>query len=338
MFSHSHTFLLEPEVAAAATPQAEWLQEEQGEEPAEIWLLSSKGDIPASTGNKFLSSRNNLMAKQFPTWSQDKYNCVKSNLAGVHAILRLEKLEAAHSKLNDELAKIHKNELSGPNLLSAIEDEILALVNSRQNGEDRFVTLVEKYRKSQNKFVRFSDQNHRQIATETAFSILCQFMKFDPSKFRALFQKHFGQELANNPAQTKKTQLEKDRALNKNKQYKVWNDNNFGQFFQGGKHGVPAHWGSMDIQKGHKKRDIGKKILREFMEDWRNRARLFSEAVTINGVLISSLPDPMRRSWKAAYEQAKLGEQHKNPIYIARKSDIVDKSVSSFMPVMSTEG
>jgi len=279
-----------------------------------------------------------MMAKQFPTWSQDKYNCVKADLSGVHSIVRLEELEAEHSKLNDELAKLNKKPLCGTDLLSAIEEEILAIVNSRQGGGNRFVTLVENYRRSQNKHAKCADQNHRQIATQTAFSILCQFTKFDPNKFRAMFNKHFGQEVADNPTQTRKAKIESDMKGNKNKQYKVWNDNNFGQFFQGGKHGVPNHWGAMAVQKGDKKRDIGRKIMREFMEDWRNRARLFSESVTINGVLISSLPDPMRRAWKVAYEKAKLGEQHKNPIYIARKSDIVDKSVSSSMPVMATEG
>ncbi len=277
------------------------------------------------------------MAKRLPTWNQSKYNCVNPDLSGVHAILKLEELEKVYRDLDNELVKLDSKPLNGSDLFTSVEDEILSIVQNRTKKEGRFVNLIETYRKSRSKFERHRDQAHRQIATQAAFSLLCQFMEFDHEKFRAMFQEHFGKELADNPSQTRKTQIKKTMKSNKTMQSQTWSDNNFGKFFLNGKHGVPSQWGSMNIAKYHKKRDIGKKIMREFIGDWRSRARLFSEAVTINGVLISSLPNEKRNAWNAAYNRAELGKLPKNPLYTARRSDIVDETAVQPMPAMINE-
>lgn len=275
------------------------------------------------------------MPSNYPRWDQSKYNCINPDLSGVHAMLKLEKYEKEHRELETELAQLRNRNLEGEDLRESLESTIKKLVEERKDSHARFRELVENFRRDRSAYERTRDPVSYQNSESAAFSLLCSFMSFDYGQFLQIYREFYGDELKKNPTARRRKDIERALATNRTKQSQVWSNTKITMYFKGeGARGIPNRWGSLSVRNGNTKREISKQIYREFMKDWRERARLFRIPVTINGVAISTLPREMRESWHKAYRAVGLHEIKKNPIYMPRKCDIVDASESMPMPVV----
>jgi hypothetical protein len=63
---------------------------------------------------------------------------------------------------------------------------------------------------------------------------------------------------------------------------------------------------------------IAIELLKKFATDWRQRARLFLEPVSVHGVSIASMRPDRREAWQKAYEAMQLDSQPRTVRYVAR--------------------
>jgi hypothetical protein len=86
--------------------------------------------------------------------------------------------------------------------------------------------------------------------------------------------------------------------------------------------GLPEEWKghrivkTVDTEKFKQdQKQLADRIVRAFAADWRSRAPLFQEPVSVHGTAIRSMTTERKAVWSDAYDRMKLGELKKRPVY-----------------------
>lgn len=276
------------------------------------------------------------MAKTYPTWDRDKYNCINSDLSGIFEMIKLRKREQKLKDMETRLQQLKKTPLQGLALRNAIEEDIIEMVKNSDDRDNVLCGLLEHYRKLLVKIDRHHDPEHIQLKNTIVFRVLRLYMRFDYDTFAKDFTKHFEEEIQEKVYENERLRITASRKGLRQEIKYPWERDVVGEYFRRGFNGIPSQWEDMSVRRGHKKVDIAKKVFGDLIKDWRKRAPYFSEPVNVNGVSLNSLPADMRMLWIKAYELLSLGDITKKPLYIPFQSNL-NREKTSFesMPVSS---
>lgn len=265
-----------------------------------------------------------------PQWNRDEYNCLTRDLRGPLAcwghIQSVQKLERVRARLRD----LERRPLKGQRLRHAVEDGMKRAVDRKPSGEERqqFVAHhLERYSEACHKASMYP-----QFAQE-AEAILQQIIDCYISVEIEAFQDDFAVIIAGEEADPVEEEIKHLRASERSRKGKVrWDPK---QEYLNWVTYVPGKWRDATVGPKFPEHKMAELICTQFLEDWRRRAPLFDEDVTINGVAISSLPHDQKLHWEAAYAELELGELKKRPTYAALYLDPVDEEddlVPAFQP------
>lgn len=267
------------------------------------------------------------MPKRSPTWNMTEYSCLSDDLAGPEAMLTRQ---AAQSELTSLQQRLVEKVALGPRgaaLSQAIEEQILSLVRANSDKEQRRQFLrawVLKYRERSQESVRHPIIG-RGAVMAAVHQIRDTYSAFNIDQFREDFAAAFAEEMGSADPIAKEIEDITVSAKSITKANPAWKVADVRKFFRDG---VPSLWRDyrMDVLG---EVSLAETILKLFVHDWRSRAPLFPEPVTVCGIAIRCLPTSRRDHWRRVYERMRLSELRKVPMYDAVILNIPDDAVEA---------
>lgn len=148
-------------------------------------------------------------------------------------------------------------------------------------------------------------------------SLLRKFCDFDEEQLHEAFADEYPDEATENDPAAEIMQLEEDIEMLRIEAADVWPEDvaKLAKLFRNGY--VPMSYQSMQLGGNADAGQIAARVCDDFLIEYRSRAKLFSEAVTFNGIAISSLTGRRKTDWMELYSKLGLTPRHLQGTYSA---------------------
>lgn len=259
---------------------------------------------------------------EIPRFNTTQYSCLTPDLSGPMEYLKRRKAKERLAQIEQRLAAIKSSGPMGKELLESIEQAIVKEVRSRPVGNARMriaKVWIERWREACAK----EEQYNARIAEDDKYAALRMlkdvYLAFDIKAFREDFQSIYKRELDGTKLLKERDELEKEKneiinTVDLDPETLIRHFKYIPRVFSG----VTSRYKTNG--------QMCEFILQRFADDWRRRAPMFREPVTIYGVAIRTLPDRLRKIWSEAYEAYELSNIRKTIQYEALLSDITEKT------------
>ena len=249
---------------------------------------------------------------KYPNYSREQFRCIKSPLGAAKLLKKVKTIELRKTRYENS-AKVLMKTLQGAEDFIKVSEQYVSRLRKHCEHEGR-TPAQRKYELScllrdLLRSVQYPAAvgGHERLA----FTLLGLYGAFDDNEFtNDLFQIANDQhpDTVKDVGELDRAQAEIQRAERDLKN--AWEDG--AEVFDS----VPLVWHDdptplRTIPEAEHERIRARnveRILREFGKEWKLRAPLFSEPVTIVGIAIGSLPHKKRKEWEEAYNVLDLGD------------------------------
>lgn len=236
------------------------------------------------------------------------YNCLNPDLSGPKAMWEHREIERLVAGHEEDARKSKKQLLPTKEIRQLIEDEILE-AKEQEKEIDAIAELQRVFNELQvivNLRKRYGKSYQPALYRNLIGVIRAMYSAFDIDKFKKDFNKAYpSNRLSDDEKNYRKSVKDAEKARNDLEENYDWT-----QHFKM----VPNTW------RGSSKGTVGEnemagKICRKFIDDWTERQGKFMYAVTINGVLIESLPPDKIKLWGEAWKMFGLDKIKRHEIF-----------------------
>ncbi len=273
------------------------------------------------------------MPLQRPNFDVHKYDCLKPDLSGVRAFVGAEDINR-----QIELKLASKDALlrappQGGDLLNSLIADIKGLTLAHRNRPARMKALCDEYQAACAKGKALAAADGRKAQSLRA--IVSMYAAFNEVEFRREFNKEFGEAGPGIAAAVQA--IEEDIAKLQEAAKEAWPSDPEVLCVYFRNETIPERWREYGIRDTFSDCSMATMIMESFLRDWRDRSARFGPPVTINGLLIKSLPTKMQQTWQELYGFLRLGELPKRIYYEPLTADHtvtdrVEETVPSELP------
>lgn len=244
------------------------------------------------------------MGLVFPSWGHEKYRCVNPDLSGVFARLAYQQCMASCAEEQVILDQLSIEAPGGDGIRDLLSKLVIDRVRNEMDDADRHTLLSQFVTEARREYATWM----KSPVLSNMDRVVSNLVRFYSSFAAELFSKDFDairtapgvgdDEHTNRIAAScaEKRTLIDEYTKEANEK---WNKHPIESYFRGGV--IPSSWMHMRVGPGCSKHQIAAEVFDTFISDYRTRAPLFNERVTISGVSIASLPDENRKLWSELY-------------------------------------
>lgn len=266
---------------------------------------------------------------QLPPWNVYEYTCLNPDLSGPRAYYRKVQAEKRIKECEDRLKQLENRPLHGDRLRVSIEDGLKRIVDSKPSGEERqnFIEhWLDRYRDAYQHSLSYP------MHKDQLDAILEQILRCYISVEIEAFQDDCAIVMAGVDEDPLKEEVKEiEKSLRARRKELDWNPQKDHEKWM---KQSPKRWRNNTVSRKFPKYRMAEYVCAEFVADWRARAPMFREPVTITGTSIASLPEARRKVWESLYEEMGLGDLPKRVQYIERRAaaepDADDDKVPEF--------
>lgn len=251
---------------------------------------------------------------KYPPFNQSEYKCFTENLSVVDFYLKWHETEEKIREKQAEreaLARAVNESLTKAK--EAILDDVKSMLDRPKEGrKERLGRALQIVQGTLSYPNDIANRARRQAASAQVFR---EYAQFDIDEFFAHCDQLISSEDSKKMAGIKKLSSEIDNLIAQNK--KLWAS--YPKHFKF----IPKVWRNTRIREGEnidsklEESIMARRIIQNFVKDWRSRGLLFDRPVTVTGVSIGSLPKAKRRAWQSAYKKLNIEKPEKRPYYDA---------------------